>query len=167
MELELQWIESNGGPLLAAEASLLPLWTGYQGDYDLACAVPGLVGRIVARGHRAIVLTDQPAMTTWLPDGRMFVRWMHGDPSSDVRAVVSGSGPNLDWHDEFSIELHEDLVLFDAASPGRSLCEHEILPIGIEPGPWVVRTAELRPDAATWFRVHQLVADLRATDDES
>ena len=54
----VEWVESGGGPLVAVPETVLPFWTGADGeetasDYDRACEVDGLVGLLPpASGHR-------------------------------------------------------------------------------------------------------------------
>jgi hypothetical protein len=81
----LQWIQSNGGPLLLLPSSLLGAWEGadepepYRGvearshwnpggpatDYDRACDVPDLAGTVPVGAGEGLVLGDEPLATTW------------------------------------------------------------------------------------------------------
>ncbi len=73
--LQHSWVSSTGGPLLAAPQSALSLWMGADsaegpveswGDYGRACAIDGYIGVVAVGTQHALVLGDEPAMTTYL-----------------------------------------------------------------------------------------------------
>ena len=49
-----------------------------------ACRVGGDVGVVDVGDEQALVLADEPASTTYLPDRRIFVRWLCANSEADV-----------------------------------------------------------------------------------
>lgn len=92
---QVEWVESGGGPLIAIPEVVLPFWTGADGDelasdYDRACEVDGLVGLLPVGNTTALVLGDEPAATSYLPEHGTFVRWSAGDSERELLAGVAG-----------------------------------------------------------------------------
>ncbi|MFE6486320.1 Imm21 family immunity protein, partial [Streptomyces sp. NPDC057757] len=80
----VEWVESGGGPLIAIPEIVLPFWSGADGDemysdYDRACDVDGSIGLVPVGDTRALVLGDEPASTSFLPEHGTFVRWCAAD----------------------------------------------------------------------------------------
>ena len=82
----LQWMQSNGGPLLLVPGEHLPSWEGTEPpadgrqieaefrwngqdapatDYDRACDVQGWLGLLDIGAGQGLVLGDEPLSTTW------------------------------------------------------------------------------------------------------
>lgn len=101
-EHSLTWVESMGGPLIAVPVSVLDGWHGctesglvlgdgvVPDDYDRACEVDGLAGVIAIGGDgpRGLVLADEPATTCYLPEHRVFVRWLGANADADLIAAA-------------------------------------------------------------------------------
>ncbi|WP_233562946.1 Imm21 family immunity protein [Micromonospora musae] len=93
------WVSSAGGPLLVAPQSALSLWTGADSTdgpvESRACAIDGYVGVVAIGQRQALALCDEPAMTTYLPSERLFLRWSATYEEDDLvsaarRAVRDG-----------------------------------------------------------------------------
>ncbi|MET9247679.1 Imm21 family immunity protein [Nonomuraea sp. NPDC003709] len=54
------------------------------GDHGRACAVEGYIGLITVGAQQALVLGDEPAMTTYLTTERLFVRWAAADTEAEL-----------------------------------------------------------------------------------
>jgi hypothetical protein len=99
--LQHKWVSSLGGPLLVAPQSALSLWSGADstdgpvedwGDYGRACAIGGYIGAVAIGEQQALVLGDEPAMTTYLPSEQLFLRWAAAYEEDDlVRCAQSGT----------------------------------------------------------------------------
>ncbi|MFJ2591020.1 Imm21 family immunity protein [Streptomyces sp. NPDC087538] len=52
--MSLTWLETEGGPFIVVPRTALSHWSGREGDYDRACKVVDLPGRInVALSRRS------------------------------------------------------------------------------------------------------------------
>ena len=81
-----------GGPLVLLEQHRLQRWRGADTDhYDRACAVREWVGAIPLGDGAALVLGDEPAMTTAVvrADGIVLVRWHAANDGSSVELAIS------------------------------------------------------------------------------
>jgi hypothetical protein len=151
----LSWVESAGGPLLAAPRSRLTHWGGSTdddgpvetwGDYGRACTVQGYIGLVAIGDQQALVLGDEPAPTTYLPAERLFLRWAAAYSESElVAAAERAVYGRIRWDaDEDLIwDVREPVVLFDAAWPGTAMELDNHLVIDLEPGCYQVRATHL------------------------
>jgi Immunity protein 21 len=180
-EFQLQWMASEGGPLLLLAAPLLVHWEGADPpsagravsatfratgpgtpatDYDRACDVPDELGVLeVGPGH-GLVLGDEPAATAWwpLPDGGLLVRWHHAESEAAVLAALRAAplkGFGLPTC-RFSVSA-APLMLFDAALPGPEAQRGAHLWLTVPVGEYTVTTADHRPDRATSLTLHRFV----------
>jgi hypothetical protein len=86
------WVQSAGGPLIAVLKYELNNWAGVGdndgpvewGDYGRACATEGYIGLITVGAQQALVLGDEPAMTTYLTTEHLFVRWAAADTEAGL-----------------------------------------------------------------------------------
>jgi hypothetical protein len=162
------WVTSAGGPLLVAPQSVLPLWTGAGestdgpverwADYGRACAIDGYIGVIDLGQRQALVLGDEPAMTTYLPSERLFLRWVAADEEADLidaalRAVRDGVAWDAD--EDVSWAVDGPVVMFDSAWPGSELESDNHLVVDLHPGTYRVRAA-YRTDGDNWMILVQL-----------
>ncbi len=157
----VEWVESGGGPLIAVPETVLPFWTGADGeetdsDYDRACEVDGQVGLLPVGDSTALVLGDEPASTAWLPDHGAFVRWCAADSEAEVLAGVAAGLDGAEWGPEVSWHVPGPVLLFDAAWPGTASARTGRTRVALAPGRYTVRTAEVRPGPETWFHVVQV-----------
>ncbi|WP_328497758.1 immunity 21 family protein [Streptomyces sp. NBC_00414] len=158
---QVEWIESGGGPLIAIPEVVLPFWTGADGDelasdYDRACEVDGFVGLLPVGNTTALVLGDEPAATSYLPEHGTFVRWSAGDSERELLAGVPAALDTAAWGREVYWEVPGAVVLFDAAWPGAGSTRAGHLRIALEPGRYAVRAAHAEPGPETWIGLVQL-----------
>ncbi|MFE1799654.1 immunity 21 family protein [Streptomyces sp. NPDC059517] len=158
---QVEWVESGGGPLIAIPEVVLPFWTGADGDelasdYDRACEVEGLIGLVPVGNTTALVLGDEPAATTYLPEHGTFVRWSAGDSERELLAGVPDALATAEWGREVHWQVPGTVVLFDAAWPGRRAERPGHLRITLEPGRYAVRAAHAEPGPETWIGLVQL-----------
>ncbi|MER5326765.1 Imm21 family immunity protein [Streptosporangium roseum] len=161
------WVRTAGGPLIAAPKSELDHWAGVDdndgpvetwGDYGRACAVEGYIGLVTVGAQQALVLGDEPAMTTYLTAERLFVRWAAANSEADlVAAAKRALADQPDWDDDEDLnwEVQEAVVLFDSAIPGVELEPDDRLIIDLEPGRYRVR-ATYTKDEDNWMILVQL-----------
>ncbi|MDI1466105.1 Imm21 family immunity protein [Catellatospora sp. KI3] len=149
--MALTWITSAGGPLLVAPQSALASWAGVidtdrpvetWGDYGRACAVDGYTGLIAIGDQEGLVLGDEPAMTTYLAEDRLFVRWAAAYDEDEL-VVAAGrlvqEDVNWDVSEELVWDVEGPVVLFDSAEPGADPEPGNHLVIDLEPGQYRVR----------------------------
>ena len=168
----LDWIESNGGPLILLEGRLLGEWEGtdppsngrvvqasfrWQGegpatDYDRACDVKGWLGLVPVGDGHGLVLNDEPLPTTvWRPDPAdpvMLLRWEYAEIDGDVARHLEDTRGAMwqPWEKELLVKETEPL-LFDSAFPGTEAYERRVVPL--PPGPYGIELAHWRPDDLT------------------
>ncbi|GAA1618865.1 Imm21 family immunity protein [Actinoplanes couchii] len=155
-------VTSLGGPLIVVPRSALPAWGGGDtDDYERACAVDGYVGLIPVGSPAALVLGDEPANTTYLPEERLFVRWLAAYAEKDLidgarRAVDDGVPWDIDEDVRWVVD--GPVVLFDAAWPGTELEDDNHLLIDPGPGTYRVRATSYT-DGDTMMVLVQLTDD--------
>ncbi|MDQ0989610.1 immunity 21 family protein [Streptomyces sp. V3I7] len=157
----VEWVESGGGPLIAVPEAVLPFWAGADGedldtDYDRACEVDGYVGLLPVGDSAALVLGDEPASTSFLPDHGMFVRWCAGDSEDELLARVPEALGTVVWEDEVRWDVPGPVVLFDSAWPGTETERTERLRVPLAAGPYAVRAGYAKPGPETWLGLVQL-----------
>jgi hypothetical protein len=157
----VEWVESGGGPLIAVPETVLPFWLGADGDetasdYDRACEVEGFVGLLPVGDSAALVLGDEPASTSFLPDQGTFVRWGAADSEDELLAQVPAALATADWKDEIHWTVPGPVVLFDAAWPGGDSTRTDHLRVTLDPGRYAVRAAQVQPGPETWLGFVQL-----------
>jgi hypothetical protein len=161
------WVSSEGGPLLVAPQSVLPLWTGTTvndgpvetwGDYGRACSVEGDIGLIPVGERQGLVLGDQPALTTYLPSAWLFLRWVAADHEDElVTAALEALRHGVEWDEKVVWTVDGPVVLFDSAIPGAGLEPHNHLTVDMEPGQYTVRAA-YHEDGPKWMVLVQFLA---------
>ncbi|MGW0762139.1 immunity 21 family protein [Streptomyces sp. NPDC002814] len=157
----VEWVESGGGPLIAVPETVLPFWAGADGDetasdYDRACEVDGFVGLLPVGDSAALVLGDEPALTTFLPAHDTFVRWCAADSEDELLAHVPEALATAVWADEVRWHVPGPVLLFDSAWPGGDCERAGHLRIDLDPGPYAVRVAQVQPGPETWLGLVQL-----------
>lgn len=169
------WVESLGGPLIAVPVSALADWRGSgeeeggQDDYDRACAVNALAATLPVGDVRGLVLGDDPATTCYLPEHRVFVRWLAADSEADliVEAERLLADPATPWEDCGSWDTDGPAVLMDSVVAGAELgVEYpaggmpEQAEVPIEKGHFKVRAIHTDGES-TWVGLVQLVPETR------
>jgi hypothetical protein len=180
-EQPFTWVESMGGPLIAIPVSVLDGWHGctesglvigdgdVPDDYDRACEVDGLAGVIAVgeAGPRGLVLADQPATTCYLPEHRVFVRWLGANSDADLVAAARAvlTDPTTEWGECGVWETDGPAVLMDSVTAGNELdVEYpnggglpEQAPVPIPPGRWAVRAVHTSANEETSVGLVQLL----------
>ncbi|MEO3826159.1 Imm21 family immunity protein [Actinomadura sp. B10D3] len=160
----MDWVESAGGPLLAAPVSRLARWEGVTdddgpvetwGDYGRACAVDGHIGLVNIDAGQALVLGGEPATTTYLPGERLFLRWVATNSEDELVAAAKRALPSITWDEELVWDVDGPIVLFDSAWPGATPEPGNHLAIDLAPGRYRVR-ASSRQDDRNWMILVQL-----------
>ncbi|MFE9452950.1 immunity 21 family protein [Streptomyces sp. NPDC006739] len=157
----VRWVESGGGPLIAVPETVLAFWAGADSeelatDYDRACEVDGYVGLLPVGDSAALVLGDEPASTSFLPDHGTFVRWSAANSEDELLAGVPAALDAAVWDQEIRWNVPGPVVLFDSAWPGEDADRTEHLRVPLEPGAYAVRAAYARPGPETWVGLVQL-----------
>jgi hypothetical protein len=125
-----------------------------EGDYGRACSVEDFVGIIAVGSAEALVLGDDPAATTFLPERSLLVREIAGDRGTDYSAAVVELLPRIDWDSRVEWTVHESLVLFDSVHDYADIEGEEHLRIALTPGRYVVEAAYAEiPDEAVLILV--------------
>lgn len=167
------WVESAGGPLTVMDDAALSAWTGFEGDYQRACAV-GSVGVVpVGDSAEALVLGDEPAGTSYLPAWRTFLQWLYADSGTDVPTILKTAFDGACWEAGPMFTVVGPLVLFDSALPGQHVVIENVDRPDVEPtnyertedalrieipvGRYRIESAEIQPDTSTCFRLLRFV----------
>ncbi|MEU7374774.1 Imm21 family immunity protein [Streptomyces albidoflavus] len=178
---EQLWIRSMGGPLLVLPESAVRLWSGCtedgevlgdaggRDDYDRACEVEGLAGVIPVgtESADALVLSDLPERTCFLPEEVLFVRWAGAGSDAELLAAAKAAlaDPAVDWEECGIWVTDGPAVLMDSVEAGADLGveypdggEPDQAPVPLPAGRWRVRAAQ-RLDADPGVNVVWLTAE--------
>ncbi|MEU8422995.1 Imm21 family immunity protein [Micromonospora sp. NPDC048835] len=165
---QLPWVDSEGGPLIVVPASALGQWEGASvddddswGDYGRACRVDGYVGVLGVGADQALVLADEPASTTYLPERRLFVRWLYASSEAEVVRLLPRALDIADWEDAGTWTTSGPAELFDSAYTGDGLEHTTHLAVDLPRGTYLIRTALVQPDESTALVLVHLVETMR------
>ncbi|MET7511892.1 immunity 21 family protein [Streptomyces sp. NPDC005480] len=150
----VQWVESGGGPLIVVPVVALPSWSGGDGDrpetdYDRACGVDGYAGLVTVGRSRALVLGDEPASTSFLPERGVFVRWCAAESEEELLDSVDAALADAVWEPEQRWDVPGSVFLFDSAWPGGELEPENHLRVELKPGRYGVRGTYVEPNPRT------------------
>ncbi|MEV6786690.1 Imm21 family immunity protein [Streptomyces sp. NPDC051098] len=130
---------------------------------DLAGGIP-----IDESGTRALVLGDEPATTCYLPERRVFLRWLAADSDAGLLAAVERvpADPETAWENCGVWETDGPAVLMDSAESGADLAMPypgssrlpEQAPVVVPAGRWRIRAVHTTGDFP-WVGVVQLVKE--------
>jgi len=179
-ERRLNWISSNGGPLVLISKNILSDWSGIDvepsefidendhlldlartfqySDYERACRIDNYIGLLEVGKETVLILGDEPLMTTWISDkdfsGTNFmIRWIYADDENSILQLI----PTLSYLDkvvsDIFFKVEEQLYLFDSAYPGREMDEYITvdLPLGL----YEVSTEIYKPNSRVALLVHR------------
>ncbi|MFS4097817.1 immunity 21 family protein [Streptomyces sp. AF1A] len=157
----LEWVESGGGPLIAVPEVVLPFWAGADSeeldtDYDRACEVSGYAGLLPVGDSAALVLGDEPAATSYLPEHGAFVRWSAANSERELLEGIPAALRAAVWEPELRWDVPGPVVLFDSAWPGGAADRQEHLRIPLPAGRYGVRAGYAQPGPETWVGLVQL-----------
>lgn len=158
----LEWIESNGGPLLVLPVAVLGAWRGTSGseptDYDRARATASYTGLLMAAGIEALVLWGEPLPTAWLPThrGGVLARWIYAPSDAAVAAALAELQDDLLWEAALVWQVvASPLLVIDSAEEGDELLgPHLTLELAL--GYYRVETNWYRPSEEVSLLLHRL-----------
>ncbi|MFE6050966.1 Imm21 family immunity protein [Kitasatospora sp. NPDC056446] len=147
----MEWIDSEGGPLVLVPEAALGAWTGCAGaDYDRACGTDGHLGLLDVGGAQALVLGEEPASTTYLPEQGLLLRWVAAESEEAVLAALPRALRLAAWEPETVWEVAGGPVyLFDAGWTGAESAAEGRLRLDLAAGRHRVRAAYVEPDGET------------------
>jgi Immunity protein 21 len=165
--MAVEWIESAGGPLVFAPASIARAWKGNAlpadngpSDYDKACAVSGEIGVLAHGGAQLLVLGDEPDRTALIetPGVITVVRWRWAASEEALLESLKRRerrSPVVGPSGIFTAKP-EMYVLFDSALGGDEI--DRALTIPLRAGTYSFDTIEHRPDRETCALLHRIYA---------
>ncbi|MFD9791385.1 Imm21 family immunity protein [Streptomyces sp. NPDC059070] len=172
-------MESLGGPLIVVPVSVMAQWggcsenwgeePGSEEDYDRACAVEDWAGLldVGSTGAQALVLADEPAASRYLPEQRMFVRWLAADSEDELLAAAQAvlADAEAAWEDVGVWETDGPAALMASTTAGAELNEEyldggrpEQAPVALPAGRWRVRAVHTMGEFP-WVGVVQLLPE--------
>jgi hypothetical protein len=162
---KLKWINSKGGPFVMMGKEESQVWkgaapSGASSHYDQACNVKGLWGIIQVENVVAIILSDEPVATTWIPfddgPGGTIVRWIYAENEAEVAKHLE-SLPQSNWTTDGTINITTELMyVFDSVETVKEAMEAKnLLVIPFKIGKYEMRTQEYKPDEKTYLRLQQ------------
>jgi len=169
----MEWIASDGGPLICLGHSTILSWKGvdglsehkyhkkgYRNDYERACDIKDYLGVIPILSSNGIVLGDMPLDTTVLTGKNglpLIARAFYSEPLTDIASVLVGEmdPENTTEVESVSISVDEkNWHIFDSAYPGY-IGLKRCLSIALPAVELCVKTFEYKPDSRTFLLVHQ------------
>lgn len=115
---------------------------------------------------QALVLADEPATTGYLPEHRVFPRWLAADSEAGLRAAAETvlADPTTEWEECGTWATDGPAVLMDAGEAGADLdVEYswgelpDQAPVPLPVGCWRVRAVHTEVDEDNWVGVVQLL----------
>ncbi len=182
---KLKWIESAGGPLILISDKCYSLWSGIlkrssyldnktedaddflnadKADYGKACLVQDYLGIVNIGNDTALVLGDEPLLTTVFHsiDNRVVIaRWFYGENEALVDKYLKAIDLNsiANWKFASTLKLSSDRqFLFDSACSASMLPEKENnkwLSLNIKQGDYKIWTSIYEPDDKTKLIIHK------------
>ena len=170
-EANVAWVATGGGPLIVVPESVLESWNGADaedgdeldddieeepGDYGRACAVGGYAGVIDVGGTPALVLGDDPAATTFVPEHSLFLRRLAADSEEAALGALGRAMEVAGWEEATHWDVPGPVVLFDSAFSAADLGSTSSLRVDLAPGRYRVASASVEPDDDTWLLLVRL-----------
>ena len=106
---------------------------------------------------QALVLADEPASTTYLPDRRILVRWLYAASEADVVRLIPRAVKIARWEDAGTWTTSGPAELFDSGYTGDGLEHTTHLTVDLARGTYLIRTAFVQPDRRTALMLVHLV----------
>ena len=158
----MQWISSDGGPLILIGQSALSQWLGIDSaDYERACLVEDYVGVLDVGGSQAIVLGDEPCQTSSFIDDTenvFLIRWVYADNDASIYAHLNQLPKNVfdTTAEELKFRASEKrYFLFDSTENGKSAVGLVLTLVATN---YVIKTVLYKPDANTSLVLHKFEA---------
>jgi hypothetical protein len=165
--MNLQWINSAGGPLLCASHAVGKAWRGMRGssvgevrsDYERACDQMDYVGAVACGSSQVLVLGDEPLQSTFIvKDGCVLVvRWVACESSERAVSAIAQLPSILPTiEDPKSFRLDDfGLIMFDSALDGGNSSTHAS--VDLQPGVYAVTTELYKSERVYEFLVHRFL----------
>jgi len=176
----MQWVSSQGGPLILVPQDLVQDWGGNSQpaidrevarprkadvpstDYYRACSIRDYIELIDIGIGYGLVFGDEPLQTGWLLSAGkgegVFARWRYADSEASVTQHLASIPDYIFQPTGVVFQVcRSKLFLFDAAIPGRSLRDGDYLLIELRPGEYRIQTGLYEPDAQTALVLHRLL----------
>ncbi|WP_414875819.1 Imm21 family immunity protein [Pseudomonas sp. IT-196MI5] len=153
------WIESSGGPLVAIEKHLAPLWGGTNGrpsDFDLACNTVNYIELVSTRNVTALVIGDEPLRTlvAHSDDHTLIVRWKWATSEQSALKEIQNIRFPSTYEEHLDIILPSGaLTIFDSAT---HYSETEAISLKIHPGKNTIQTFTYSPNSETSLLIHKI-----------
>jgi len=158
----MQWISSDGGPLILVGRSALSKWLGIDSaDYERACLVEEYVGVLDVGRSKAIALGDEPGQTSSFVDDSeniLLVRWVYAENDASVSAHLKHLPRDVFDTQSEEIKFHASenrYFLFDSAENGTSAVG---LVLTLPATNYLIKTIAYKPDAKTSLLLHKFEA---------
>ncbi len=160
----MEWISSEGGPLILISKKYLSDWHGIvSSDYSMACDIDNYAGTIKTSNTQALVLGDDPCQSAIYISkglGAVIVRWQWAESENSVQKYIDYLTAE-DFQDPVEeIEYRVDdsaLLLFDSVMPGSSV---EGLTLNLPIATYVITTICYVPDDETSLILHRFTPKL-------
>jgi hypothetical protein len=171
----LDWIRSNGGPLICIERGNEHQWLGADGlgtqqnitnnfsnDYEKACGVEDYIGIIEINKGLALVLGDMPLETrvTYRNERTpVIVRIFYAEKDDDVIEKLKSFEffDEVDSIESINIELNgKEIIIFDSAYRYSEI-GNEFLTLDIKAAKYRIYTKLINPDDRTSLLIHEFL----------
>lgn len=165
----MDWVETNGGPLICLERRSLAVWggidrltipaAGAETDYDRAGTVSYMAytGVVPLKQGEALILGDAPLSTTiFLSTTKriLIARAIYASGDEDRILMVNRDVPFDECCEVLEINWQSSpIVMFDSAYPGDDQ-DLRMLSFEVEPGRHRVSTRTWEPDPESAFILH-------------
>jgi frataxin-like iron-binding protein CyaY len=127
-------------------------------DYDRACDVDDYIGLIDVGSGKAIVLGDEPLMTTWLSsaDGGLLVRWVCADNEETLLAAAHRIQMDAYEDSGVSFTVGDSPLVLLAACESSDDKLYPRIEFEIPSGRYRILTSQCETDANTSLICHRL-----------
>ena len=180
----LKWIDSAGGPLILISDNSYKLWSGIlkrssyldnkiedaddflnadETDYGKACLVRDYLGVVNVGDDTALILGDEPLLTTVFAsvDGRVVIaRWYYGEDEelvvNNLKTIDLNSIDNWEFAMTFSL-CSDKQYLFDSACSANVFDKgnKDCLSMNINQGNYKIWTSIYEPNDKTKLIIHK------------
>lgn len=167
--MDMQWINSAGGPLVCASPVVGREWRGTQGssvgeacsDYERACGQLDYVDAIACGLSQVLVLGDEPLQSALLAmdEGVFVVRWISCKSSECAASVIAqlpSALPSIEAPTKFRLD-ERGLIMFDAALGG--IDPASCASVDLKPGMFTITTEKYKTEGVYEFLVHRFLRD--------
>lgn len=163
----MNWIDSNGGPLIFSSKKYAKDWKGTTGsslnlketDYERACATSDYMEIIPSGGYELLVLGDEPMASTLCSSEKFnsIARWEYCESQEMAINALKNLPTNLNGiADDKFIKLPEDeLIIFDSALSFYEIDGGEYP--SMEKGVYRITTEIYKSEKEFSFVVHRLI----------